>query len=75
MAVFALVLASSVICRQRHKQNTILATTVELCCCRPFDNTKIVDLTAALASSMTSIDASDINTISAVQTVSLLLSA
>lgn len=43
-------------------------------CCRPFDNNKITYLTAALASSMTTIDARDINTISAVQTVRLLCS-
>lgn len=46
---------------------------MSLRCCRPFDNTAIADLTAALAATMTTIDASDINTISATQTVSFHL--
>lgn len=40
--------------------------------CRPFDNNKISVLTQALVSTMTSITAADINTLSAVQTVSKL---
>jgi hypothetical protein len=38
--------------------------------CRPFDNTQITKLTEALAATMTTITAADINTLSAVQTVS-----
>ncbi|KAL3152718.1 hypothetical protein ABBQ38_012309 [Trebouxia sp. C0009 RCD-2024] len=37
---------------------------------QPFDNTKIAALTQSLAATMTSITASDVNTLSAVQTVS-----